>query len=415
MRHRILFVDHAGVLGGGELSLLDIAGRFRETGAVVLMSDGPFRGRLEQEGVRVHLFQAGRALLDIRREGGMPPLGLLPGLIGMVWKLARKCRDYDLVYANSQKAFVLSALAGRLAGRPVLWHLRDFLGSEHFGRSRLRLATSLANSLAERVVANSEATKQAFMRAGGRPELVRVVHNGIEPGAFLAVSETAARAARAALGLSDEPLLGVFGRLHQWKGQHVLLDAMRRLPGVQAIVVGDALFGEEEYTRALWRQAGDPEIRGRVHFLGHREDVPLLMCASDIVVHTSIAPEPFGRVVVEGMLAGRPVVASRAGGVVEIVEPGLTGLLVEPGDPDALARALAELLADPAARVAMGRAGRNRALLHFSADAMLAAVAAQIEEVLSARGRPRSWFAREPGAGRALPPASGARSAGTGE
>jgi len=211
---------------------------------------------------------------------------------------------------------------------------------------------------------------------------VRVVYNGIDPTAFEAVTPEETAAARREIGLGDAPAVGVFSRLSPWKGQHVLLDALTRMPALHAVFVGGALFGDEErYAASLHEKVVAYGLSDRVHFLDFRRDVPRLLHAVDVVAHTSVAPEPFGRVVVEGMLAGRPVVATRAGGVLEIVEDGVTGRLVPPGDAAALAETLGALLAAPTRTAALARAGREAARRRFSREAMLEGVARQIRGV----------------------------------
>lgn len=149
------------------------------------------------------------------------------------------------------------------------------------------------------------------------------------------------------------------------------------------LLVGDALFGEEaRYAEALRRQVRRLGLAGRVHFLGFRDDVPQLMRAVDVVAHTSTAPEPFGRVIVEGMLAGRPVVATKAGGALEIVEDGATGLLVPPDAPHVLGEALQQLLTCPDLAARLARDGRAAARRRFSMQQMLGGVAQQIHHVL---------------------------------
>src|SRR5687767_6528151 len=111
---RVLFVDHSAVLGGGELSLLDISRRYRETSTVLLLSDGPFRDLLQSAGVRVQLLDAGASVLGVRRDGGGRSLRAAAGLAAVVWRLSRVARGYEVLYANSQKAFVVAALAGRM-------------------------------------------------------------------------------------------------------------------------------------------------------------------------------------------------------------------------------------------------------------------------------------------------------------
>ncbi|GJG86382.1 glycosyl transferase [Gemmatimonadetes bacterium T265] len=380
MTARVLFLDHVGVLGGAELSLLDIARHHAGSSTVALMADGPFGERLRAAGVRTVLLTASAATRGLRRESAVPSPAALAGLLGVARAVARLARAHDVIYANSQKAFVVATAAGAAARRPVIWHLRDILSGEHFSRTNVRAVVALANGRAARVVANSCATADAFVGRGGRAGKVRVVYNGIDAAAFAAVRDADAAAARAALGLGDAPAVGVFGRLSPWKGQHVLLDALPRLPGVHALVVGDALFGEVDYATGLRARAAALGVADRVHFLGFRADVETLMRVADVVVHTSVSAEPFGRVIVEGMLAGRPVVATRGGGAVEIVRDGETGALVPPEDAARLAAAIAALLRTDAGAV-VAAAGRADAAARFSMDAMLAGVSREITEV----------------------------------
>lgn len=138
------------------------------------------------------------------------------------------------------------------------------------------------------------------------------------------------------------------GRLAHWKGQHVLLEALKAVPAAHAILLGDALFTDEdrEYARGLHAQAEAPELKGRVHFAGFQKETMPYFDLADAVVHASVHPEPFGRVIVEGMLACKPVIAARAGGAAEIVQHEETGLLVDPGSADDLAEALRRLKND---------------------------------------------------------------------
>lgn len=380
---RVLFLDHVGEIGGAELSLLDIARRLNGRVEVLLFADGPFRERLEHAGVAVVVARAGAGVLAMRRASGFGGvIGAIPGVVWLARRVAGHARGFDVVYANSQKAFVVGALAARLARRPVVWHLRDILTAEHFGTVNRAVATRLANAGAKRVIANSRATADAFVAAGGRREKVRVVHNGVDPGPFDAAGPEAGAALCRELGCGEGTVLvGAFGRLAAWKGQHVLIEALVALPAdVHVILVGGALFGEDAYAAELRRRARALGVAGRVHFLGFREDVPALMKAVDVVAHTSVAPEPFGRVIVEGMLAAKPVVASARGGAAEIVEDGANGLLVPSGDAGALAGAIRELLDDPARAAALGRRGRADAQRRFSLDACLVGIEAVLQD-----------------------------------
>lgn len=389
MNPKVLFLDHVGVLSGAELSLLDIARHHAGTSKVLLFSDGPFRERLEGAGVTVEVLPISRVIRGIRREGsGLRELRAAPEVVGIARRVAQMARGYDALYANSQKAFVIGALAGRLAGKPVIWHLRDMLTGDHFSHKHRQLVTTMANIQAARVIANSKATAAAFAKSGGRAGLARVVYNGIDPTPFESVTPAEVNALEEEIGLYREALVvSVFSRLSPWKGQHVLLEALVHLPDTHALLAGEALFAEHAYADSLREQAEILGIASRVHFLGFRRDVPRLMRRSDVVAHTSIAPEPFGRVIVEGMLARRPVVATRAGGAVEIVDDEVSGVLVPPGDAKALAAALAVLLADPEKAHAMARVGHSAALECFSLSTMVEGVTRQIQQVVAHRGR----------------------------
>lgn len=381
MRSRVLFVDHVGELGGAELALLDVARAYRDTCVFMLFHDGPFRTRLTAAGVRVEILEGGMALHAVRRETRFPGVKAALQTLALAREVARRARDFDVIHANSQKAFVVACLAGVIARRPVIWDLNDLLLPEHFSRTNLWIDVMLANHLAVRVIANSRASADALVKQGGDGSKVRVVYNGLDPAPFDAVSDEDVAALRQELNLNGAPLVGLFGRLALWKGQHVALEAVARLPGVHLLLVGDALFGEKAYAASLRERTAGLGIGDRVHFLGFRPDIPRLMRMVSVVVHTSISPEPFGRVIVEGMLARRPVIATHAGGVKEIMSNGRTGILVPPGDPRALARAIRELITDRSRAEELASAGRAHAEECFTVEAMVQAMTRNMEEV----------------------------------
>jgi glycosyltransferase involved in cell wall biosynthesis len=373
---RVLAIDQSGVLGGAELSLLEIVKALRARIEVVLFDDGPFRTALDTAGVNVRVRDSG-ALREVRKQGGTPPLGqALKGVAALVRATAARARHTDVIYANTQRAMVIGALAGRLARRPVVWHLRDIVSVEHFGRKQLRIIKWCAKLGLAHVIANSAASARAFADLTGFDEKqIDVVFNGIAAAPFDALRNVPVATLRASLKLpQDAYLVGSFSRLARWKGQHVLLEAMVLNPHMHAVLVGAPLFGEDPYEVELRAFVASHDLGERVHFLGFQHDIAACMCAVDAVAHTSITPEPFGRVIVEGMLAQRPVVAAKAGGVLEIVEDGVNGVLCEPGDPHALADVLAELRSDTALRERLVRNGYQTALGRFGTAAYVAGV-----------------------------------------
>jgi glycosyltransferase involved in cell wall biosynthesis len=288
----------------------------------------------------------------------------------------------DVLYANSQKAMIVAALAGWTSNTPVIWHLRDLLTDDHFSSFHRWVAITAANLGVACVIANSEATRSAFIDAGGARHRCHVVHNAISAKAFTPMPNIERHQLRRDLGIGDVPLVGVFSRLADWKGQHVLVDALTELPNVHVLFVGEALFESDVgYASTLRNRVCSLGLDDRVHFTGFRHDVPRLMQAVDVVAHTSVAPEPFGRVVVEGMLSERPVVATRAGGVPEIIEHEYSGLLIPPNDAPALAVALRRLFSNPTFAQDMARNGRNEAIRRFSSDRLFSQVASHLSHV----------------------------------
>jgi glycosyltransferase involved in cell wall biosynthesis len=383
---RVLFVDQSAQLGGAELSLIGHVTDAPFALTVLLFEDGPLATQLRRNGIATEVLSVGETAADIRRDSGWRrAIGAVPAVCALAWQVARRARAYDLVYANSQKAFVICALATALARVPLVWHLHDILTADHFGRFLRRFVVRLANARATWVIANSTATATAFIGLGGRADRVSVVYQGIDDAAFVAVAPATVAALRAQLGGETARLVGIFGRLAAWKGQAVFLRALALVPDVTGVIVGDALFGEQAYERQLHELTAELGLGERVKFLGFRDDVPALMRAMDVIVHSSIAAEPFGRVVVEAMLAGKPVIASAAGGILEILEDGRTGLLCEPGDVAGLAASLQRIISAPALAAALAQAGQAHARQYFTATASHAAVNEKLL-ALTARG-----------------------------
>ena len=374
---RVLFVDHTGQIGGAELILLDVvAGRHQSS--VFLFETGPLIRALAERGPRLLISKWGKGLSQFRRDSSWrSALPLLGRLAAVTVDIARAARSHDLVYANSQKAFVLSAIATMAVRRPLIWHLHDIISPAHFGAVQRRMQVLLANGCAAKVIVPSEAAAVAFVQAGGRRDLIEVVANGLalqpEPGSRSEI--------RHALGLPAGPLVGVFSRLAPWKGQHVLLEALSELPGVGCIIVGDALFGEQDYAARLKTMVADLGLGDRVRFLGHRSDVPKLMQAVDAMVHPSIDAEPFGRTLVEAMLAGVPVIATNAGAAADILERGRAGTLVPPNDAHALAGAVASVLAEPDQLVTQLEYASRRARAQYGLAKMRDAIGFLIAKV----------------------------------
>jgi glycosyltransferase involved in cell wall biosynthesis len=380
-QRKILFVDHTAVLGGAELSLLDLSVAYAQTSKVLLFSDGTLRKRLTQAGVEVNIAQASTTIMNFRTSGGLSSLSTIPELWQIAGCVAQEAKDCELILANSQKAFIVSILATLRRSPPVIWYLHDILTARHFSQTNRRIVVFLANRFASKVIVNSQATGAAFVAAGGKKELLDVVYNGFESQRFDEIDTQESAKIRTAVGIGNAPLIGLFSRLSYWKGQHILLEAIKELPQVQVMLVGEALFGEAEYVCKLQALAAAPELAGRVHWLGFRDDIPTLMKACDLIVHTSTEPEPFGRVIVEGQLAQKPVIASAAGGVLELIEDGVNGYLFPPQDAIALRQLIQQLIEDPDLAKTMAQQGHERAQTNFALKTILESFAQAIASV----------------------------------
>jgi glycosyltransferase involved in cell wall biosynthesis len=385
---RVLAIDQSGVLGGAELSLLEVVKGLRSRIEVLLFNDGPFREALAAAGARVDVLDSG-ALRNVRRDGGAAPrLGVLAGIAGLVGATRRRARNADVLYANTQRAMVIGVLAGRLARKPVVWHLRDIVSPEHFGRVQRLVIKGCAKLGLAHVIANSHASAREFEQLTRfDANRIDIVHNGVDEAPFRALDGMSQQQLRAQIGLPvDAFLVGAFSRLARWKGQHVLLEALLHDTRLHAVLVGAPLFGEDAYAAELRAFVDAHGLADRVHFLGFRHDIAACMRAMDVIVHTSITPEPFGRVVVEGMLAERPVVASRDGGVTEILEHGASGLLCTPGDAVELAGTLASLYDDRALSARLAASGLVVARERFGKTRYVEAVGRVLDGVVM-RGR----------------------------
>ncbi|MWV22166.1 glycosyltransferase family 4 protein [Methylobacterium sp. 2A] len=369
---KILFVTHAAHYGGAELFLRDIVLQARQSGRlwpVVFLDDGPLIKDLVDAGASAKTVKAAARILKLKRGSSIRDVSsALTGIFAAVRALIREFRGVDVVCANSQKSLFLAGLAARLARRPFVWILHDLVTDRSFSPLMRRALVFFANHMTAHVVTNSQAAREALIECGGEGDKISVVYNGFDfaadfpPGASGADRGPVLREA----GLSDLPTVGVFGRIAEWKGQHVLIEALDRIPGLQAIIVGDATYQDSAYFDRLRARVDQRSLSDRVKFLGFRKDVPRLMAAVDIVAHTSIDPEPFGRVIVEGLALGRPVVATRGGGVGEIIDHGTNGLLYPPGDSAALAEALRSLMSDHTLASRLAAEGRSTVIARFS-------------------------------------------------
>jgi glycosyltransferase involved in cell wall biosynthesis len=397
--HRLLVVNHAVEMGGAErvlIRLLDSLDRDLFEPELACPSDGPLTEEARARRIPVHLGHPSSRLLAIRRRslgGNRIAIAAYPfDLVGSVARLARLVRSgrFDLVFANSAKADIYGTLAARAAGRPSVIRLHDIIDTEAFNRLNVWLMKTCSRHLASRVITVSRASEDAMASLGVPRSKLLTVYNGID----LEAEGTAVDRdqVRRELGLeAGVPLAGLVGRLVDWKGPDYFIRAAALVaegnPGARFALVGDAVFGEKDYVDSLKELAGSLGISNSVVFTGFRQDVSRIIASLDVLVQASTLPDPLPTVLVEAMARSRPVVASYAGGVPEMVEDGVTGLTVPPRDTDAMATAMAALLSDPAKASRMGQAGHERARELFDIKKTTRVMEDALLEVMGA-GRP---------------------------
>ncbi len=404
-RKTVLYLDHTARMGGGEIALLELVcaldpARYRPI--VVLASDGPLVERLRTAGIDTRVVPFDAAVLNTRKDslggGSLLKLRYVWVCLCYVLTLVRLARALkaDLIHTNSLKSDIYGGFAGRLAGIPVLWHVRDRIDGHYLPPRVATAFRRLSYILPKAIVANSESTLRTLRPRRRQP--TAAVYSGVvdapaganampiteDNDAEMPLAEVipddiysyqfALRAAlspnHAAVPAHIAPVISLVGRIAEWKGQHIFIQAaaltLAEFPQARFQIIGAPLFGEEAYEKTIHQMVVDLGLSEQIAFLGFRDDVAALLAETDIVAHASIMGEPFGQVVVQGMAAGKPVVATDGGALPEIVLPGETGLLVPMGDAPAMARAFADLLTDPDRAKKMGQAGRRRVRERFT-------------------------------------------------
>jgi glycosyltransferase involved in cell wall biosynthesis len=354
---------------GAERSLALLAGGLRERGHrvdVVVPGPSSLEDSLARRRVVVHRVRCRPAWLMRTQDDSLPAFVYRwlrfavpdPGRARLT-RLLRRLSP-DVVHVNCLP-HVRGARAARAAGLPVVWHLREIPRPGPVRRWFARRVDTDADA----VVAVSEAVA-AWVRDEGLSKKTTVVPNGVP----LPASIEDPAAARRALGIPEDGCLaGYFGQLLPHKGVLALVEAgrlaLREEKTLRFVFAGS---GPEEFVRGLRAELDRSESAGRFQLLPPRPNPEPLYAAADLVCLASTAPDPLPRTVMEAMASGRPVAAFRSGGVEEMVVDGKTGMLVETGDVQGLARSVVALARDPSLRRRMGSEGRRRAEELFSVE-----------------------------------------------
>jgi len=346
--HTVLYVHHSSQVSGAERSMLEIIGRLAGRCEIIVACppDGPLPALIEAAGARV----APAPLVRFKRT--LCPVTLSRYISARrtgIRALVRIIRETgaSIVHANTTTACLYAGPAAKRCGLPLVWHIRDLAVPRiaRFGLPPRYAPIAISSFVAERVAA----------RTGMPPE---VIHNGIRLDAY-----------HPAAVAPIEPVVMMVGQLVPWKGHRDFLCAAaivyQALAAARFDIVGADLFNDHPgYSDKLAEITAELGITDAVRFAGYRDDIPDALRTASLLVLPS-RNEPFGRIVVEAMATGLPVVAYNEGGPAEIIVDGETGLLVEPGNVDELAIAIASVLVDPRRAARMRQAGRKRAEQYF--------------------------------------------------
>jgi len=355
---RVAVLDHTAALGGAELALvrlLDALDPGEVQVTTVLFADGPLRGLLEDHGHAVTVLPLDQRLATAERHAvgaslvtsARAAIAVLP----FVWRLARTLRllDVDLIHTTSLKADLIGVPASILARRPLVWHVHDRISPDYLPRPMATLIRALARVAPRHVLVNSRATAATLPRLRHRT----LAYPGLAPGQIRPTPPLPTAPGHP--HPRQHPVVGILGRISPTKGQLVLVRAAALVheshPDVRFRIIGAALFTEHAYERRVQEEIATLGLSKAVEMVGFAPDPTTELDALDLCVHASSNPEPFGQVVAEAMARGIPVVATRGGGVTEIVQPpdaaAALGWVVPPDDPHALARAIREVLDNP--------------------------------------------------------------------
>ena len=370
-RHRVLFVITTSDVGGTESFLANLAlGLDRSRFVPIVCSLCPI-GRAGER-----IADGGVPVMTLGMSAGARPLQLVTGIL----RLARMIdtEQIDLVQALLYRANMMSALAGVFARRPVA-----VVGGQRsltpMTGQRAAIGVRWTRRLARATVAVSEAVKAEIVASEGlAPDRVEVIGNGVDHRRFCPGDRLSARRE---LGLSEDSLLvGAVGRLSAAKGFEHLIEAIAKVETSDS-PIELALIGDGPRRQALEDLARRSGAGDRVHFLGRRDSLERIYPAFDIFALSSLR-EGSPNVLFEAMACGVASIATRVGGVPEIVEPGQSSLLVPAGDAQAIASALEQLAGDPELRRRLGSAARERVEAELTNDRMIARHEALYERLL---------------------------------
>ncbi len=365
--YTILYLANSGdIIGGGQISLLGLLKRLNRGKyhpVVVCPAVGSLYDELKRIGVETHIVR----MNTLRNLNFLLWVKTINRLVQLI-----KSKKIQIIHSNGSRATIFGGIAARLTKTPLIWHVR-IVNSD-------KLLDRLLARLASKIIVISKAVSRRFNWLKNKEDKIVLVYNGIDLERFK--PNVGIRKVRGEISLSSEtPLVVTVGRLDWYKGHKYLLEAAEKivqtLPDARFLIVGDG-----GYRKRLENQVKQLNLDENVIFTGNRKDIPEILAGIDLFVLSSVS-EGFGRAVAEAMACAKTVVATKAGGLSEVVEDGITGRLVSPKNSTALAEAIIELLKDKKKAENMGIAGRKRVEKLFSIERNVKSIEELYEKILT--------------------------------
>jgi glycosyltransferase involved in cell wall biosynthesis len=368
---RVLYVNHTGLVSGAEKMLINILrgiDRSRYEPYVVCPARGELAAAVHAEGAEWFPLPAINARFSLRPDRLLQSVSpVLRSVAAMRAQI--RTLDPDIIHANSVRAGIAASMAAVGTGKPVIWHVHDTL-PRHPVSSAIRTFAFADRSA--RAIAVSQSTANSFRGQLPFGSRVRTIYNGTDLSRF-PQKRPGKSAFRERIGVSSEEfLVCAVGQICARKGLLELIDALRRIrneaPDVHVAIVGKVVFPHESvYLDAMRAAIAEAGLEDRVHFTGELADVSSALQAADLLVLNSL-DEPFGLVLIEAMSSGTPVVATRVGGVPEIVTDEENGWLIDKGDTAALALRMLKLSRDRGALAQVAQRALNVTCPKFSLE-----------------------------------------------
>lgn len=369
----ILFTSSdASPQSGAALKLFSMAEKIEEKGyhsVLVLPEDDDMAGEMDLNvKVEVNWFDLPRVASGFHIKDYLNFFIRSAKSNSILLKLIKK-KGVSLVHAN-EILDLYAALAAKLGGVPLVWHIRTEFST--WPRARF-IFPRIANLLADRIIVVSNSVKyHMFESQGLSPDKIEVIYD--QGPDFKRFNDTVSgKRVREEFNMSDkEKMITLVGKLIELKGHETFIRSIplviKEFPKIKFFLVGGDLKSEkhQRYAEFIWSLPSDLNVEDHVIFTGFRRDIPEIMAASDIIVHSSINPDPFPGVVLQGMAVGKPVIASDLGGPREQIVDRASGVLVEPGDHRVLANEIIALLSDKQLQTELGKNAYQRVREEFN-------------------------------------------------